>query len=243
MKNQISKLYSAVSAPVAASRDALAERLQSVRDTASLLCNRTMYHIGYGQETLKYIVEDTAKEEEEPQQQIKEAVIELTKEGKRVKKFPFTPSMNRDNTKIIMDKITQHIEMRTKVVYSFKVEIHRRAGEIVDYSKTLSLPQGMFTSLKEIREYIEECEQKRLDLENEEVWSKAYLPATRTTKGKGNYQGKVVFKHVQIKLIPSNEPLMGCGPLPEWLRKKRCINALDTFDDNLCVWRCLALYK
>ena len=24
---------------------------------------------------------------------------------------------------------------------------------------------------------------------------------------------------------------------------KRCINALDTFDDNLCVWRCLALYK
>ena len=61
MKNQISKLYRAVSAPVAASRDALAERLQSVRDTASLLYNRTMYHIGYGQETLKDIVENTAK--------------------------------------------------------------------------------------------------------------------------------------------------------------------------------------
>ena len=30
--------------------------------------------------------------------------------------------------------------------------------------------------------------------------------------------------------------------LPDWLRKKRCINALDTFDDNLCVWRCLAIY-
>ena len=40
---------------------------------------------------------------------------------------------------------------------------------------------------------------------------------------------------VQIKLIASNEPLMDCGLLPEWLRKKRCINALDTFDDNLCV--------
>ena len=106
----------------------------------------------------------------------------------------------------------------------------------------LSSPPGMFTSLKEIREYIEECEQKRLDLDNEEVWSKAYLPATRTTKVKGNYQGKVVFKHVQIKLIASNEPLMGCGLLPG-LQKKRCINGLDTFDDNLCVWRCLALYK
>ena len=46
MKNQISKLYSAVSAPVAATRDALSERLQNVCDTASLLYNRTMHHIG-----------------------------------------------------------------------------------------------------------------------------------------------------------------------------------------------------
>ena len=74
MKNQISKLYSAVLAPVAATRDALSERLQSVRDTASLLYNRTMYHIGYGQETLKDIVENTATEEEkeEHQQQTQE---------------------------------------------------------------------------------------------------------------------------------------------------------------------------
>ena len=64
--------------------------------------------------------------------------------------------VNRDNTKIIMNKITQHIEMRTNVVYSFKTEIHRGAGEIVDYSKALSSPPGMFTSLQEIREYIEE---------------------------------------------------------------------------------------
>ena len=109
MKNQISKLYSAVSAPVADTRDALSERLQSVRDTASLLYNRTMHHIGYVQETLKKIVKNAAKKEE----------------GKRVKVFRITRSMNRDNTKIIMDKITQHIEMRTKVVYSFGAEIHR----------------------------------------------------------------------------------------------------------------------
>ena len=72
MKNQITNLYNAVSAPVAASRDALAELLQSVRDTAFLLYNRTMHHIGYGQETLKDIVENAAKEEEEPQQQTEE---------------------------------------------------------------------------------------------------------------------------------------------------------------------------
>ena len=36
---------------------------------------------------------------------------------------------------------------------------------------------------------------------------------------------------------------MVCEPLPGWLRDKRCIYAQDIFDDNLCVWRCLAIYK
>ena len=142
-----------------------------------------------------------------------------------------------------MANITPHIEMRTKVIYSFKSEIHRGAGEIKDYNKTLTSPPDMFTSLKEIQAYIEECEQKRLDLDNEEVWSKAYLPADRTTEARGNYEGKVIFKHIQIRFAASSESLMGCGTLPYWLRNKRCIYAMDTFDDNLCVWRCLAVYK
>ena len=75
----------------------------------------------------------------------------------------------------------------------------------------------MFTSSKEIPASIEECEQNRFDLDSEEVWSKAYLPATRTTEVRGNYEGKVVFKHVQIRLVASNKPLMDCGPLPDWL--------------------------
>ena len=56
----------------------------------------------------------------------------------------------------------------------------------------------MFTSLKDIQAYVEECEQKRLDLDNEEIWSKAYLPPERTTETRGNYECKVIFKHVQI---------------------------------------------
>ena len=36
---------------------------------------------------------------------------------------------------------------------------------------------------------------------------------------------------------------MGCKPLLDWLRKKRCIYGIDKFYDNLCVWRCLAIYK
>ena len=101
----------------------------------------------------------------------------------------------------------------------------------------------MFTSLKEIQAYIEECEKKLLDLDNEEVWSKAYLRATKRTEARGNCEGKVIFKHVQIRLLASNEPLMSCGRLPDWLKDKRSIHAVDTFDNNLFVWRCLAIYK
>ena len=131
--------------------------------------------------------------------------------------------------------------MRVKVIYSFKSVIYRGAGEIKPYSKTLDLLQGMFTGLKEIQAYIEECGHKWLDLDNEVVWSKAYLPTTRTTEVRDNNEGKVVFKHIQIRLVASNKPLMGCGPLPGWLRDKRCVYALVIFDDNICVWRCRAI--
>ena len=50
MRNQLTRLYNAVSALVAATRDALTERLQSVRETTSLLYNRMMENMGYGQQ-------------------------------------------------------------------------------------------------------------------------------------------------------------------------------------------------
>ena len=71
---------------------------------------------------------------------------------------------------MIMANITPHIWIRTKVIYSFNSKIHRSAGEIVPYYKTLTSPPGMFTSLEDIQAYIEECEQKRLDLDYEEAW-------------------------------------------------------------------------
>ena len=67
-RNTISKLYNAVSAPVVAARDVLAEKLKSVRDTTSLLYNRVMENTGCGQqERLKDIVEKEAEGEEEQQ--------------------------------------------------------------------------------------------------------------------------------------------------------------------------------
>ena len=35
---------------------------------------------------------------------------------------------------------------------------------------------------------------------------------------------------------------MGCRPLPDWLRHKSSIYSIDTFYDNLCIWRCLVIH-
>ena len=136
LRNTISKLYNAVSAPVTATRDAFAERLQSVRETASLLYNRMMENMKYGRERLKDIVEKESEEEAKGQQQEEEEVpgaakeqqhddqgqydavtkIKLVYQGKRAKEFRVTGNLNGVNTKMIMDNITPHIKMRAKII-------------------------------------------------------------------------------------------------------------------------------
>ena len=112
--------------------------------------------------------------------------------------------MNEPLTETIMWKASQDVEMRTKVVYSFMAEIHRGGGEIVKFRKMKS-STGTLSSIQDIKDFIDQCEAKRLDLEDHEFWGKAYLPAERTIDTSGSYQGMVVFQHVQVKFIASNE--------------------------------------
>ena len=169
--------------------------------------------------------------------------IKLVENGGRVKVFKTTGNLNFDLTDIIMEKITPITEMRTKVIRAFSCVIYRGQGEKIEYTKTFKTPSGTFSSLADIKEYIHQCEQKRLDLEDSETWSKAYLPATATYNSKGVYEGRVKFTSVSTKIILSNEPLLGCGPLPKWLADKKCIYAIDKINDNLCLWRCLVIHQ
>ena len=169
--------------------------------------------------------------------------IKLVENGGRVKVYKTTGNLNFDLTDKIMEKITPIIETRTKAIHAFSCVIYRGQGEIIEYSKTFKAPPGTFSSLDDIKEYIRQCEQKRLDLEDAETWSKAYLPATATYASKGVYEGRVRFTSVSTKIILSNEPLLGCEPLPKWLADKKCVYAIDKIDDNLCFWRCLVIHQ
>ena len=113
-------------------------------------------------------------------------------------------------------------------------------NQVVQYHKMLS-PNVTFMSLSQIEEYIKRCKLWHLNLDNEEVWSKAYFPAVRITDNPEVYKGRVEFRHIQVWLI--SEPLLGCSPLPDWLRKRRCIYSIDNKGDNFCVWQCLVIVE
>ena len=57
-----------------------------------------------------------------------------------------------------------------------------------------------------------------------------------------NFYG-VVFREITVILHTSGGPAMGKGILPNWLKNKKSIIAIDSFNDNLCVWRCIAIYR
>jgi len=57
---------------------------------------------------------------------------------------------------------------------------------------------------------------------------------------------KLVFQRwvqVEVKAILVEQPLLGQGRLPNWLRNKRDLYALDTFDDDMCLFRCIAVHR
>ena len=80
--------------------------------------------------------------------------------------------------------------------------------------------------------------------------SKAWLEAVEESRLQGNVQRpdtKWVFERavsVDLKTILDRQPLrIGRGRLPDWLRNKREVIALDNYEDYLCLFRCLAVHQ
>ena len=184
MKNKIASLYKAVSAPVAATREALTARLQDIRNSITSLYNNTKTKLGYGQ-TLQDIVEKEAESEYVGIEDIKhlyprnsvktdgiddvkylfdEHDMKMVEDGRRIKTWRLTQNLNQPLTETIMKKAQPDIDMRTKVIYSFFCNIYQGGGKIKEYGKTKP-SNGTLSSIQEIEEFIIQCETKRLDLD------------------------------------------------------------------------------
>ena len=115
MKNQLTRLYNAVSAPMAATP---AETLQSVRDTASLLNNRMVENMGYGQGRLKDIEEKEAEEEQKEEEEQGEDVDLTPHDHERAFKGAYksfvVPGAPKTDTDSYFDETKPHIKTLIK---------------------------------------------------------------------------------------------------------------------------------
>ena len=58
----------------------------------------------------------------------------------------------------------------------------------------------------------------------------------------------VEFSNIAVKVVLARQPLLGTGSLQDWLRnlargRVSKLILLDTFNDNLCLWRCIAVHR
>ena len=129
----------------------------------------------------------------------------------------------------MMNKIKQAVQTRHKINYRNAFELRNiESGEpMVCYTNTNS---PWFPKLSKTKEWLTKQEEFRLQ------GAKIDRPNTKW----------VFEKHlfIDLKVILDRQPLqIGLGRLPDWIRNKREVISLDTYNDNLCIFRCLAVHR
>ena len=129
----------------------------------------------------------------------------------------------------MMNKIKYSVQTRHKINLWYAYQLRKiETGEyMVYYTNTNS---HWFSKLSETKEWLKK--QKELRLQGE----KLDRPNT-----------KWVFERhlfIDLKVILDRQPLqLGLGRLPDWIRNKQEVISLDIFNDNLCIFRCVAVYR
>ena len=154
--------------------------------------------------------------------------------GRRYKRWRFVVGLNKDLTPRFIEKIRENVgtSFYMRHAYSYILENIEDGTRLIYYQNKGSPRMKTYADAEE---WIKAREAVRLDPDNTE------RPDT-----------KWIFEshfNVDVKVVLDRQPLMGTGPLPDWLRKqantgrKQAMVALDTYRDNLCLWRCIAVHK
>ena len=161
-----------------------------------------------------------------------EGVEEIS--GRRYKRWSFVSGLNKDLTPRFMRKIRENVKTSfyTRHVYSYMLE-NIEDGAIIIYYQNKGSP--WMKTYADAENWLSKMEGVRLDVD------KIERPDT-----------KWVFKgyfDADVKVVLDRQPLMGTGPLPDWLRnlahaaRGQAMVALDTYKDDLCLWRCIAVHN
>lgn len=127
----------------------------------------------------------------------------------------------------IRDKVTTFFYARYAYGYWLRNIVH---GTDIVYYKNIGSP--WFERHSEAEEWLRGRENVRLDPDN------VKRPDTKWAF--------VGFKSVDVKVVRDRQPLLGEGFLPDWLGNLahgRSMLTLNTYQDNLCLWRCIAVHQ
>ena len=152
--------------------------------------------------------------------------------GRRFIRWTFDKRLRANQTATVMTKLRQNINRAFYIRYNYAyVLVNNETGlRMVFYKQQKGSP--WINNFAEAERWVNEEENKRLNLDNIE------RPNTKWTF--------IKFSNIPVKAVLENQPMLGTGPLPDWLRNLahgRKMVSLDTFRDNLCVWRCVAVYQ
>ena len=155
--------------------------------------------------------------------------------GRRYIRWRFKKNLERDQTSKFMEKIRKDVRTSFYIRYVFAFNLRNiEDGTFLTFYQN-EKGSRWINKLKDAEKWLRERESERLEVERIE------RPNT-----------KWVFDHyyaVDVKVLLDRQPLMGTGPLPDWLRNRKhaargqAMVALDTYRDNLCLWRCIAVYR
>ena len=154
-------------------------------------------------------------------------------EGRRTLEIKFNRYGGLNLESSIADQINRSIEERVRS--RFKLDItswlqlqNIEDGSTMDWYNTDLGESPWFETLVAAREWVSRQEEARL--------SNLNRPNT-----KWSYD---FTKAVYVKVILDRHPLfLGLGRLPDWLRNKHGVLSLDTYEDNLCLFRCIAVHR
>ena len=153
-------------------------------------------------------------------------------EGRRTLEIKFNRFGGLNLESSIANQINRSIEERVRS--RFKLEItswiqlqNIEDGSTMDWYNTDLGESPWFETLVASQEWVGRQEEARLSNTNRP-----------NTKWSYNFT-----KAVYVKVILDRHPLfLGLGRLPDWLRNKRGVLSLDTYEDNLCLFRCIAVH-
>ena len=154
--------------------------------------------------------------------------------GRRYIRWFLSQGLEENLTPTIMGKFREKVDTACYIRYIYAIKIRNiEDGTIMVYYMRKRGSPWMNT-FAEAENWLNEQENGRLSLENIERPDRKWV--------------FVEFFNVDVKVVLDRQPLLGTGPLPDWLRnlgRERAgpMVALDTYKDNLCLWRCIADHR